>query len=213
MKRIASGAIGVVAILLTAGVAGAGEQYSLDFHQVVNTFMCSAVDESTIDCENINPNGPVAGVANAVFVILGGAQNGAGAVQFGIDYISTGETQLWNWTVCNNYQEIGLIGPNGGWPSSGSGNAVAFGGCVNPAGPDGMIAIGYLFTSATVTSGNQSFAPDPIDGDMVVTDCDAITWDINFSGVLEFAGAGGTKGCDGLVPIQETSWGEIKSIF
>lgn len=201
----------IAAIAASATTAAAGSvALTLDYHLTGATFNCpAAVDESTIGCTDIVPNGPFAAAANHLFVLLGGAVNGAAAVQFGIEFETTGETDIWQtWATCSGFLQI----PTPEWPLSGSGNAIAFGQCVMPVNDAGIIAIGYFFATSPLTTGQQTFIPD--NGNLIISDCSDISRPIlqENTGVFDFEGLAGEVAC-GALPTEERSWGQIKALF
>jgi hypothetical protein len=212
MKRIASGLVVAAAVVAFAGPAVA--QPSLDFHIQFGTFNCDAIGTTVTGCGTINPNFQ-AGMNQAVLV-MGGIPAGAGAVQMGVEYASAVGAFIGAAQNCaGSYQLVSLNGPNGPWPSSGSGAAIAFGACIAPIGADGLIPIQFFFYGSVAASGTMSYIPDPAEGAIKYVDCDDVTVNIDPSntGMADFGGTAGVVSCDGPVPTEEKSWGQIKSLF
>jgi hypothetical protein len=209
MKRIASGLVVAAALVAFAGPAMA--QPSLDFHFSFPTFNCTAIGTTVTGCSGLNPNN--AGGMGQVMIVLGGLSGGAGAVQYGISYTTAAPSIS---QMCNAaYQSISLPGPNGGYPSNGSGVAIAFGSCVLPATADALIGVSFLFWGVAPAAGTISYIPDPGEGALKYVDCDDLTVNIDGgnTGIGSFGPSGGTNSCDGPVPTEEKSWGQIKSLF
>jgi hypothetical protein len=202
---------------LIACATPAAAQITLDFHQTNATFSCAGIDPATVTCDDIDATGPYAGGAEQIIILIGGANAGATAVQFGITYDSTGETALWSVTqpCVASYQSIAILGPNGTYPNSGSGVAIAFGECVTPVNDAGIIPVSFLFSATSATIGNMTFTPDPGEGALKIVDCSDLTISIDpaNTGTFDFEGAGGVVKCGTVVPTEEKSWGQIKALF
>lgn len=215
MIRFVRGAAAIVAVLAAAGAASAGDVApTLDFHLTAATFDCTPVDPATIACTDIVADGPYIGTSNQVMVLLGGIGgtfDGAGGIQFGIEFESTGETEIWqNWNECGGmFISVPIDGPNGSWPSSGSAIQIGFGACIMPPNPAGLMGVGYLFGTLPVTTGQQSFISGPTA--LAVVDCDQFTIPFQETGTFNFEGTG-TVAC-GALPTESRTWGQIKSMF
>ena len=162
------------------------------------------VDEAT--CSDLDL-GPVAGPA-FVWVITsreGGYPLGVGGAQFGLEHDLSG-----GWSLCTGGSEI----PEDGWPASGTGNAVTWGGgCYEPVG--GNAKIGFVAVNDG-DMGSIQVTADPRIGQSLYADCDAVLHDVcaeNLGGgpLADLAVICGDN-CAG-VPTESKSWSEIKSLY
>ena len=144
---------------------------------------------------------------NGGFVNPDGTQPGISAFQFGIGHAGA---DVLSWTLCTGGAEI----PEEGWPGSGTGNAVTYGGgCYIP--PSSVAKVGF-FTLADGASGSMDILPDPRQNACWWTDCETTSY------VVCDQNLGGADLANGTVPIcenncgtplSETTWGTIKSMF
>lgn len=149
---------------------------------------------------------PTDRVAGAAFIWVvasrtGGYGNGIGGAQFGLNH----DLAAQGWSLCTGGSEI----PEGGWPASGTGNAVTWGGGCYMSSGEGAV-IGYIAVGDG-SVGNAAVIGDPRIGDLAVyADCDTETFEICDNGL----GSLGEVVCEcGPTPTAETSWGSIKSLF
>lgn len=213
MKRIASGLAVVAAV---ACFATSVQAVDVNFHNLPNTFSCpAAAFPSDLSCAGVTPIDPngTPGGANCMVLLTGIPQPGAAAVAFGIDFSSSGQSDATFWAI---QSACGLAipsdGPNGAWPSSGSGISIAFGECVAPFGPDGFLAVALLARFGPGT-GTMSVIPDPLSGQIAIADCtDTSQLLDDTNGIFGFNG-GGSTACMGPVPTEEATWGQIKAMF
>lgn len=100
----------------------------------------------------------------------------------------------------------------GTWPESGTGNAIAWGGCYDPLGENAKI--GLFLLNAGAVSGSMETTVDPRDGAGIAayTDCDVFTWEILGLADIDFD-TGSEPACYVAPATLETSWGLIKSMF
>jgi len=139
----------------------------------------------------------------------GGFAGGIGGAQFGLDHTGVDPT---GWSLCTGGSEI----PDGTWPASGSGNAVTWGGgCYTSAGANAMI--GFLAVPNGAT-GSASVTPDHRILDTLWADCTPDTYGICEDNLASADLAGGTlpvcgDQCDVGTPVDEVSWGHVKSLF
>ncbi len=138
----------------------------------------------------------------------GGYPDGIGGAQFGLNHDLGGGQ---SWTLCTGGSEI----PEPGFPDSGTGNAVTWaGGCYNPAGS--AARVGFI-SVALDAAGSLAVTGDPRIGEAVYADCSALLYricDRNLGGADLASGTNPICGdnCEST-PVQETSWGAIKSLF
>jgi len=140
MKRIAL----CLAALIIPAMASADIDRDSNINAYVTAASYSGCDDPAFDQIDA---GDCAGLGQAAFagpafvwVVAsreGGYGNGIGGLQFGLDHTLSG-----GWALCTGGSEI----PEDGWPASGTGNAVTWGGgCYNPAGAAaqvGYVAVG-----------------------------------------------------------------------
>ena len=170
-----------------------------------NAAMFSMLEAGT--CED----GASAGMAGTIFKWVwvhdaDGFPDGIGGAQFGIET----DKPMIGWTLCTGGNEV----PEGGWPASGTGNAVTWeGGCYDPPG---VIAVVGFFTIADGMTGGMTIIGDPREGVAKYADC--VPNGHNFcpenlmTGVNDGALTPDCDLCEGT-PVQESSWGEIKSMY
>lgn len=143
-----------------------------------------------------------------VYSHQGGWADGIAGAQFGIDYSGV---DVQSWALCTGGAEI----PEAGWPAAGTGNAATWaGGCYNPAA--GNARVGF-FTVGDGSSGTMGVIPDPRINDTQFTNCTTDLFSICAANLGSADLAGGTlplctNECGGT-PVEETSWGSIKSMF
>jgi len=142
----------------------------------------------------------------------GGFGGGIGGAQFGM----THSVAASGWTLCTGGSEI----PEGGWPASGTGNAVTWsGGCYQS--PGGNAKIGFLAVNPD-NGGSIAITGDPrVAGEAIWADCATDLWrvcpqflgsDDLASGTSPSCGDASTGSCE-VVPVRETTWGGVKSLF
>jgi hypothetical protein len=229
--------MGLAAVAIAAGVAQAGDA---EFPYTINTFFtgpnytgctgeplvmdanlsCDALQTSAVDM----PGAPiflwliVGGVPDG---IGGGAPGGIGGIQFGMSHDLSSPP---SWTLCTGGAQIPQDDPVGGmqWPSTPvSGNAITWGGgCyLVQENEDGMTKIGWLTINPGAT-GVVTLTGDPrIDGVALAADCAATESRICAQslgrGDASVDGTEGLNTCGFLcaVPVAETSWGSLKSLY
>jgi hypothetical protein len=180
---------------------------------------CDAYGDGS-ECATGISHGPVVGpaflwvVASNIngWVGDGGTGNGVGALQFGVTYSGL-TVDAWFRCTGPNGAEIPQNEPGFVWPGSGTGNAVAWdGGCYDPLGENAKI--GLFLLNAGASTGSMQVTVDPRAGAGIAayTDCDAFTWQILGLNGIDFD-AGSTPGCGPIVPTEEKSWSQIKSMF
>jgi hypothetical protein len=140
---------------------------------------------------------------------------GIGGAQFGIQY--SDDLFSIGWTLCTGGSEISQAG----WPDSGTGDAVTWaGGCYNPTGE--VAKVGYVTVlDGTIGSfaiiGDPRLADLPVEDQVQWADCNAAVWSVcpENRGFDDNIGDGTNPDCDACpgTPVQETSWGAIKSLF
>lgn len=141
-------------------------------------------------------------------------------IQFGILYDEA--VEVTEWTLCTGSVEA----PTPTWPASGAGNAVLWPGqCYSP--PHEVAKAGY-FTVAGSSTGAMQVIGDPRGGRALYADCP--NHDVymipegNLGGAMLPDGSTPTCGNQNCItigvpetpgenPVQERSWGQIKSMF
>jgi hypothetical protein len=203
---------------------------------MIPAFASAAVDELTninlyvanadydLACDSFSDDGLVCGdlvsapgSADGSFIWVvashtGPFPDGIGGIQFGIQY--SGDLFSIGWALCTGGSEIAQAG----WPDSGTGDAVTWsGGCYVPTGE--VAKIGYL-TVLDATVGSFAIIGDPRlapPDDVAWADCSAVVWTIcpENRGSDDNVGDGTVPDCDScpVTPLQEVSWGAIKSLF
>jgi hypothetical protein len=162
-------------------------------------------------CADLSSSGT--GGQGFLWVVLSreGGFSGVGGCQFGLNHTVAAS----GWTLCTGGSEV----PEGGWPASGTGNAVTWGGgCY--VSPGSNAKIGFLAVNPD-NGGSIAITADPRVGSSVWADCDAALWtvceqylgsDDLASGTSPSCGDASATGCT-ATPIEETTWGGIKSLF
>ena len=151
-------------------------------------------------------------------------EDGLKGVQLSIDH--TGSTEpnstlrIFEWRTCSDAEW-----PDDTWPDSGGGNTLTWISCQF----DQVLAVGTFLVSAYAPS-SMSIAGYPATGVVKTANCDAaetVTQQtIGFDRVGWVSMGGASKGLDrngcnpmvescvpGLVPIQPTTWGRVKSLY
>jgi hypothetical protein len=143
-----------------------------------------------------------------VFVVashLGGYADGIGGAQFGLDHTLAG-----TWALCTGGSEI----PEGGWPASGTGNAVTWpGGCYAPANENAKI--GFVSVGGPA-AGSIQVIGDPRVGSAQYANCSAVAFvtpATNLGGDSDLAD-GTVPTCEPTgTPTVEETWSSLKSLF
>ena len=100
-----------------------------------------------------------------------GFPDGIGGAQFGIEHsVAPGG----GWALCTGGQEI----QEGGWPASGTGNAVTWpGGCYDPVGSNAKIGF-FAYVPPGDPPGSFAITPDPRNGLAIYSSCDQVSTEI-----------------------------------
>jgi hypothetical protein len=142
----------------------------------------------------------------------GGWPNGIGGLQFGIEYeIDGGDVVAW--MHCAGGTDI----PDPNWPASGTGIALTFlGGCHVPDAEVALVGVILIMGSGDV-SGDFRLTPDPRIGMALVADCNPTSYEICQPNLASWSlGTDVVPVCGnhcGGTPVEETSWGRIKSQY
>ncbi len=140
---------------------------------------------------------------------------GIKGVECGIQYQNP-TIQVYNWNLCAT-----LEFPSTGWPNSGGGNLVTWNACQN-TNTEGtrytVIAVAGYFYMGAYGPSTMSVTPRPNSGFAKVADCSAREDDLTLAfpshlGVAGFAGQGGYNPCGAPTPVQNSTWGAIKSLY
>jgi len=167
------------------------------------------VDADHLDCDGL-ASASRSGAAY-VWVVAsheGGAPNGFGGAEFGIEYV---DVDVLSWTFCA-FLEIA----QDGWPASGTGTAMTWDfGCYAPPGE--VAKIGY-FAVADASVGVMHLTGDPrLGGQALFSDCSTDVFDIcalNLGSAILSQGT--TPVCGdhcGSTPIMESSWSHLKRLY
>ncbi len=173
-------------------------------------------DRMPDDCDGLGNDGfPNYAYAIGVYVSReGGWPNGIGGLQFGIEYDVEGADVV-VWTLCTGGAEI----PGPGWPASGTGNAVTYpGGCHVPEGEVVLVGV-LLFMRYDFEDliGHVRVTADPRIGQAIYADCDPTSYEICEPNMASWTFATDVvplcgNYCGGT-PVEETTWGGIKSQY
>lgn len=168
-----------------------------------------------------------------LLVVDGNAQAGVGGLQCGIAYDAPPNSgvDVFGWSLCASL-EFNSNGPNGPWPSAGSGNLITWETNTlcqrfEPGGPGvGVTANAGYFYCAAYTPGILHVIPRPVDGQAKVADCSAyesLIGGVGFPGgtashlgAVYFSASGNISGynpCGAVYPVRITSWSSIKAMY
>lgn len=225
MKRFVTGLL-AAAFLASPALATEGTfPYTLNVHLSQPSYSGCAeafmADANFASCANINVNWLDFGAftPNFAWVMVSNVPadpgTGVGLVQYGLEYsLSAG---VGGFTLCTGGSAI----DQAGWPASGTGTAVTWGGgCYFPNNAKGTTKVGFIAINPG-SVGTFKLVGDPrlSPQQAIAADCSAIEYRI-CSQALGQAGIGvgstaGVNTCDFkcFVPTQEESWGSIKSIY
>lgn len=209
--------------LLAPCAAWAGDypvdpKVNLNVHVVAADFSqgaCGAYDNEGGDCST-SSHAAVDGQAFLFIVVSrvdGWATTPAGtelsALQFGIEYSGL---DVQSWTLCTNDLEIPQDDDDGVWPDSGTGNAMTWPGCYDPGGENASVGI-LLVADGSGGSIQTTIDPREGAGFAVYVDCEAFTYEITGLRGANIGDPGSGPICNGPIPVEERSWGQIKSLF
>ncbi|MDI6809564.1 MAG: hypothetical protein QME66_11375 [Candidatus Eisenbacteria bacterium] len=148
------------------------------------------------------------------------------ATEFGIDYTESlvNGLKIWSFTGCALAGEFMITSPTPAWPAPGSG-VVYTAYCINktftPSGDNEVVNIGYFYLTAYGSGGRLSIIGSPRASTAEITDCaaqpshtDVISGNTPSNlGYADFgSGTGYKPGCGG-VPVEDHTWGKIKSLY
>lgn len=225
MKRLAL----CLLAMAVPGVAFAGDGNPTDGDVNLNVSVipadfsqgaCGAYLNEGQDCSSSSH----AGVAGQAFIVVvasnvdgwtdpQGIGNGLAALQFGVEHSGL---DVLSWFLCTGDLEIPQNDADGVWPESGTGNAVTWpGGCYDPGGENASVGL-LLVSDGSAGSIQTTVDPRAGFGIASYTDCDAFNWEIDPMGGLHGANIGDGSSlpvCSPIVPTEEKSWGQIKSLF
>jgi hypothetical protein len=232
MKRIAMGVVAAAAIFVNPAMAGSEFPYTLGMHFLPPSYVgCNepAAADAALNCTTLDPNAIDVGAFAPNFLWLvvtgvpagtgAGAPGGIGGIQFGIEYDPT-VVLGGPFTLCTGGSAIPQDDLDGTWPASGTGNALTFGGGCKLVtdNPDGVTKLGFIPINPG-SSGLIRFIEDPRIGEAQAAGCDAsiarICRQSMGIGDVTIGGGRGENKCGFLcpVPVQDASWGSIKSIY
>jgi hypothetical protein len=240
MKRalITLGAVACVLALSAPAWAGPNSNAVVSLHAKTHTTKattyCTTQSPLTnaIPCSNFNMQWDLADPKIDIYLVIAGgaAVQGIAGVSCGIEYNpSSGQgLDMFAWTLCADL-EFTNVGPNGEWPESGGGNRITWAdNCQTTVlGSDGAHAVAgcfYVYAYGPDTfkvTANKNLESGP---ELAVASCAAETDQLPFGrGAFVTVSAGGTqqgcnpcteadRDCEG-VPVQPSTWGDIKSKF
>ncbi len=214
---------GLLSIGVAAGAQAGGSPYGFLLHMEAPDYAnCGIVNDNTVTCDDIMPDGADIGLQFAFVLAYGWedipgwpASRGIGACQFGIVYDE--DVVVSGWTLCTGGSEIPQNDPLlGSWPESETGNAITW-----ESGEyfqsNGFAKVGF-FVVAADSFGRMTVNPDPRIGDALIAAGDATVYPIGGEGwsSADIAGDGagdGRRACDEATPVQNASWSAIKSLY
>ncbi len=157
-------------------------------------------------CEDL-VTAPISGPAFLWVVLSDGDAypDGLGGCQFGVEHT----VQMDGWNLCTGGSEIA----EEGWPQTGTGNAVTWGGgCYDPTGENAVL--GY-FSLTTGDSGELTLTGDPRIGVAMWSNCVPTSQDM-YSSLLGGGdlAIGFDPNCEEQeVPTLRSTWGQIKAKY
>lgn len=205
----------VAAVLVAVPTVGVTQpvdsEVALSFAPANYTGSCVVPPEEGFDCSEYSFD-MVKHAADPMFFYVGLMREGGfpidvGGAQFGITYDAT--VTVTNWALCTGGGEI----PEAGWPDSGTGNAVTWGGgCYGP--PAEMGRIGFFVTRPPF-EGVMSLTPDPRIGKALWATCDAELFELCDENLqsTEISGVVSSICGDGCaVPTEFGTWSRLKRL-
>jgi hypothetical protein len=233
MRKLVTGSlVSWSAALLVAGTATAISPYGFVLHMTPASYSsCGGLDDATLTCDPLTGIDPVGdGTLPQQFAwliaygwedIVGwpeheGSPRGIGAAQFGIHYDI--DVVVAGWTLCTGGAEIPQNDPVLGitWPDSDSGNAVTWV-PVDYYSPSGFAKIGF-FAIPPGSVGRLTVVADPRIGEAQIAAGDATVFTVPPAAYSSADVDGsnpdnGRAACRDMVPVEQVTWGRIKSMF
>jgi len=183
---------------------------SLHIAPAIDSTPCDDV-VAALACSTLDVSGDSSSV-QYVYVLATGIEDSLRGASFGIDYPGS-TVHIPRWHPCTDAFEVPW---QGAWPLPGS--EIGFDwDPVEPAqGPDGIVVLGALEVLRGGEGVMQLIVGPELGFAHIAT---TVRWyDLRFGGHLGMVDVGGFEGagynpCEPLVPIAETSWGHIKSLY
>lgn len=207
--------LSLVAILALAGSAEAGLNSNavLSFHiaPVVSKNQC---EYPLPDCIEATVSAPLG--TYTVYMIAAAFSDSIGlaGVQVGLDYdgASGSGVDIFNWGLCATYSF-----PQPGWPAANTGNTITWDSINACQTNSGVTSVAWFYMQA-YGADRLALIPRPVDGLFKVADCNAAEEDLTNAfpshlGYADFGGGDGYNPCSLIVPVRESTWGGIKSLF
>lgn len=188
-----------------------------------------------VSCNRAQTAGSLAPTSYFAYLLVADGNRAAGisALQCGIDYNPTpgAGVDVFSWTHCAVF-EAGTDGPNGTWPTAGSGDRIFWDMTTmcqrtEPGGVgSGVVAAAGYFYLTAYSPDRIEIRPRPIDGQAQVADCSFnvdVIGGIGFPpgaesqlGSASFSPDGSVRGynpCGTIVNVQPSTWSRIKGMF
>jgi len=217
--------VGIGAVLAAASVASASNPFGFVLHMTPATYSgCATIDDATLTCEGIDVQGDSAAPQQFAWLIAYGwttipgwptepVVRGIGGAEFGIHYPA--EVAVQGWTLCTGGSEIPQNDALGVWPASETGNAVTWTGGEYTQ-PSGFAKIGF-FAVPQGSTGRMTVMGDPRIDRAEIAAADTQIFLVPpaaySSADIDESTDEGRAACREDVPVQEASWGKIKSMF
>jgi hypothetical protein len=210
------------ALVLGAGIPGAGfagtnPDAVIGLHLSAASGGASCGAFLPTSCNSFYTGSNTAGNWNVYVMIARYDTVGIAGAQFGIEYDDSPESGLvvHGWTSCADME---FATP--GWPDSDSGTLITWEPMFN-CQVDTLhytpVLAGYFTVTATGVA-DFRIVPRPVDGKAKVADCLSAEDDITAKvpsrlGVITFGKDYGYNPCSPLVPVERTTWGNIKTLY
>jgi len=209
-----------MAALFVSTLASAQGQPSLMLHidQVPAKNVCSSFVPST-DCADVVVKSPAGdGLLYNVYLLTatGGDMLSYAGCEFSIFFTEDpAALGMFAWTNCADLQF--RSDDWGDVPVSGSGNLLTFDSINNCQDSDSIVVNGFFYVGAYGDS-QMGLGPRGSSGVMKVADCSSAEFVLDHnkrSGSIGFGNSGGCNSClaDCVVPVEETTWGGVKTLF
>jgi hypothetical protein len=205
-----------VSLLASPCLAGENDGAKLLVH-VGATATKSACSLVPSDCRDASVTGTV-GSAYNLYVCIGDHSDSVGiaGVQFGITYndVAGQGIDIFSWTLCGDL-EFSMPAPV--WYMNLGGNIVTWNNDVNCKMGPAVTPAGFFYVGV-YSPDRLSLIPRPVDGRAKVADCSAAEEDLtdlspSRLGYADFGTGQGYNPCQTIVPVSETTWSGVKSLF
>lgn len=225
----------LISVELLGATTGPDAGTKLLIHLLPATSRQTCGDNSGPRCTSAVTAGGLFPSLYYAYLLAGDADATAGlsAIECGVDYDGTPHrgVDVFSWTSCVG-TEVQHSGPNGPWPTPGSGNLVIWDVSTScqrrePGGPGtGVVATAGYFYMAAYDSDQLKVVPSPPRGQALVLDCAVNAYIVGGAGFpptgtshlgfASFSPGGATAGfnpCGANVPVRVTTWSAIKGLY